>query len=215
MNSEVYQKTRKVYKDLIEMEVSPDFLSRLERKNGWTSSFTKLCFREYKRFILLGWMGDGKFGPVVPSKPVDEVWHEHILHTKHYYEKLCGDILGRPFHHHPDDKGDFKDGYLKTLDLYEKIFQESPPEEIWIKPCRGLIFKLKNKLKVSFKTERNPSSVTTETSPVIIPNATTIYDCASNQSEHYHNDCSIHDSTSSHISCDYSSCGSGCGGGGD
>ena len=38
--------------------------------------------------------------PVVPSKEIDEVWHQHILDTEKYMTD-CQEVFGRYVHHFP------------------------------------------------------------------------------------------------------------------
>ena len=53
---------------------------------------------DYRRFLHLHL----KFPSleIVPTKLIDEIWHQHILDTR-AYEKDCQDIFGRFLHHYP------------------------------------------------------------------------------------------------------------------
>jgi len=89
---------------------------------------------EYKRFLLL----KSKFPKLElsPAPLVDQVWHMHILDTRQYM-KDCERIFGSYMHHSPsfdpdeDEKQEMGDRYSKTLELYEDIFGEPAPMNIW------------------------------------------------------------------------------------
>jgi len=109
------------------------FSRRLARENGWTHEFALRVIREYKRFVYLA-MRAGH--PVTPSDEVDQAWHLHLCYTESYWTEMCGQVLGRPFHHGPTKGGGaenakFHDWYGKTLESYERLFGETPPADIW------------------------------------------------------------------------------------
>ena len=92
---------------------------------------------EYRRFLYLAATGDR---PVTPSDHVDEAWHLHLTYTRHYWDELCGRILGKPLHHDPTEGGpaqqsQFKDQYAATLARYEVVFGEPPRPDIWPAPA--------------------------------------------------------------------------------
>lgn len=82
---------------------------------------------EYKKFLYLAKMNPGV--SLVPGKLVDEVWHDHILHTKQYAED-CQRILGKYMHHSPSTNED-GENINPTFDLYESTFGMKPPGEYW------------------------------------------------------------------------------------
>ena len=109
------------------------FHHRLARENGWTAGFTARVISEYRRFLLLAMVAGH---PVSPSDQVDQAWHLHLLYTRSYWDRLCGQVLGRPLHHEPTEGGreeavKFGDWYARTLDSYRRIFEVDPPAEIW------------------------------------------------------------------------------------
>lgn len=109
------------------------FSARLKKENGWTVGFTRQAIEEYRRFLLLAKHAGH---PVTPSPAIDQVWHLHLVYTRSYWEELCKGVLGQPLHHHPtsggsDEGAKFRQQYLRTLQSYQALFGEAPPEEIW------------------------------------------------------------------------------------
>ncbi len=109
------------------------FSQRLARENRWPHSRALRAIEEYKRFVFLGCMAGH---PVSPSEDVDQVWHLHLAYTKSYWKDFCGDVLGRPFHHHPtkggaDESAKFEDWHARTRASYQRLFAESPPPDFW------------------------------------------------------------------------------------
>lgn len=109
---------------------------RLTTNRRWTAGYTERALAEYKRFLYLA-VHAGH--PVTPSRIVDAVWHEHIVHTRHYSKVMCDTVLGREFHHDPGmgmDSDDERYGaqYRRTLDSYRAAFGTEPPADIWPRP---------------------------------------------------------------------------------
>jgi hypothetical protein len=72
---------------------------------------------------------------VSPSPAVDAAWHEHLCHTRSYWDDLCGRVLGRPLHHEPSRGGAEEAAkhaamYAQTLASYRRWFGE-PPADVW------------------------------------------------------------------------------------
>lgn len=110
-----------------------DFTARLARENGWTRAYAQRVVVEYKRFLLLA-MRAGH--PVTPSEEVDQAWHLHMVYTRSYWQRLCGEVLGRPLHHEPTAGGaaeglKFRQQYQRTLESYREMFGDAAPEDIW------------------------------------------------------------------------------------
>ena len=113
------------------------FSERLARDNGWTARFAQRAIQEYKRFAFLS-VAAGH--PVSPPDAVDQVWHEHLIYTESYWKDFCGEVLGKPLHHHPtrggaDESAKFAEWYAQTLASYRKFFGEEPPADIWPLPA--------------------------------------------------------------------------------
>ena len=116
---------------------SATFARRLGLKQRWGKRHTYAVIEEYRRFLYLAATGDR---PVTPSDAVDEAWHLHLTYTRHYWDELCGRILGRPLHHDPTEGGaaqqaHFKDQYAATLARYEVVFGEPPRPDVWPAPA--------------------------------------------------------------------------------
>ncbi|WP_166040030.1 hypothetical protein [Sphingosinicella sp. YJ22] len=112
------------------------FARRLGRKQGWGKRHTYAVIEEYRRFLYLAATGDR---PVTPSDDVDAAWHLHLTYTRHYWDELCGRILGRPLHHDPTEGGaaqqqHFIEQYAATLDRYERVFGVPPRGDVWRPP---------------------------------------------------------------------------------
>lgn len=119
--------------DIDAADASKNYSNRLAKENGWTPVYAKRVIDEYKKFTFLAVAaGHG----VTPSKAVDEAWHLHLLYTQSYWEQFCPQVLGQPLHHNPsngDQEQDmkFQNWYQNTLTSYERLFNETPPADIW------------------------------------------------------------------------------------
>lgn len=106
----------------------PEFGAKLARKQRWTPGFARQAIEEYRRFCFLAMVSPT---PMTPSREVDEVWHLHLLHTRDYWGRWCGEALGRPLHHDPAAGGTadlylVREQYAETLALYRHYFGPSP-----------------------------------------------------------------------------------------
>jgi hypothetical protein len=66
--------------------------------------------------------------PIVPSKPIDEVWHNHILDTA-AYARDCQEVFGYFLHHFPylglrgdEDVRLWHGAFARTCDLFREHF---------------------------------------------------------------------------------------------
>jgi len=119
--------------DIDAADVALPFSRRLARDNGWSAEFTRRAIDEYKRFIYLACVSGRT---VTPSEEVDCVWHQHLIYTRDYWDRFCGEILRRPIHHCPTQGGQveadkYRDCYRQTLALYETEFGAVPPRDLW------------------------------------------------------------------------------------
>lgn len=91
----------------------------------WVESEAKHCERIYKNFLLLAKLHPNE--AIVPTRQIDEFWHNHILYTKQYTED-CLNIFGHYFHHQPasEEEGEgLVNQFLKTKQYYLEAFGES------------------------------------------------------------------------------------------
>lgn len=89
----------------------------------WIMSDALVCLQQYKNFLILSKKYLPKF--LVPTKYIDEFWHNHILYTKNYFED-CKNIFGHYLHHEPsspsDDPNKLIENYAMTKQLYFEEF---------------------------------------------------------------------------------------------
>ncbi len=112
------------------------FVSRLERENGWSRTYAVRAVAEYRKFVFLALVAGH---PVSPYDEVDQVWQLHLLYTRSYWDRFCGQTLGRALHHEPSkggtpEKDKFGTWYAATLESYRKHFAAVPPPDIWPDP---------------------------------------------------------------------------------
>lgn len=124
--------------NLDDPQASTRFSDKLASQQGWTPRYTARVIEEYKRFMLLCCISPKGASP---SHDVDEVWHLHLTYTANYWKAFCRDTLGKEIHHHPSKGGTAEkhrhdDWYADTLRLYEDVFNEEPPPDIWPRPAR-------------------------------------------------------------------------------
>jgi len=106
-------------------------------EEGYSGDEVEAMEREYRRFLFLNYKyRDG----VVPSRAVDEYWHEHVLDTEKYAED-CQKIFGFFLHHVPfsrqravasgewrgQSKEDLITAFEKTKSRYQEVFEEPFP----------------------------------------------------------------------------------------
>ncbi|MGK7946608.1 MAG: hypothetical protein AB4058_19290, partial [Microcystaceae cyanobacterium] len=106
---------------------------RLAKENQWTIEYSEEAIAEYKKLAFLAVVCDH---PITPSKPLDQVWHLHLIYSYCYWEQFCPNILNYRWHHHPGtgDQAEnlkYEQQYQQTLDSYRYYFNEDPPRHIW------------------------------------------------------------------------------------
>ena len=89
----------------------------------WTVKEAEKCCQLYKNFLLLQKKYLG--APLVPTREIDEFWHNHILYTEQY-TKDCLNIFGQYLHHQPasltHDLTALAKDYMITKKLYLEEF---------------------------------------------------------------------------------------------
>lgn len=115
-------------------------IKRTQKRLGWDDETASKVLTEYVRFMSL--IAKHPKAIFSPSQLVDEVWHDHVLHTRMYMED-CENLCGHYIHHQPGTpEGCFDD----FASLYQQEFKEVPPEMIWAncgggKGCRNCNYK--------------------------------------------------------------------------
>lgn len=98
----VYQNAKRLKRaEFIRTYVFPQgLLARLSEKHPTlTLKQRQLVSRGLRKFFLCNLMAKGEFVSM-PSKVVDDLWHEFILFTKHY-DEFCKKAFGKFLHHTP------------------------------------------------------------------------------------------------------------------
>src|SRR5690349_4666406 len=88
--------------DLDIADAALPFSRRLAREHGWKQDFARRAIAEYKRFVYLVCVSGAT---LTPSEEVDSVWHLHLIYTRDYWDRFCGETLRRPVHHGPTRGG--------------------------------------------------------------------------------------------------------------
>jgi hypothetical protein len=105
-----------------------NFTKRLARDRGWSLEAARFAIGGYRRFCFLAAISDA---PMTPSETVDEVWHQHLIYSRDYWDIWCGQVLRAPLHHDPTPGGiqerqKFRRQYAETMALHERYF--GPPD---------------------------------------------------------------------------------------
>lgn len=88
------------------------------------------AFTEFKKYVVLSRLYPNK-RLAMPSRKVDEVWHQFILFTPQYHE-FCEKFLGGYLHHvpktsftpgEPEDKNNFLRSYKETYGEVHRIWE--------------------------------------------------------------------------------------------
>lgn len=124
MNSEVSLESARSYLDHLDLGYIIDAMcSPLYPLPRWIKSEAECCEQMYKNFLWL----QKKYSRhlLVPTRQIDEFWHNHILYTKKYSED-CLAIFGYYLHHEPADPTEqpqlLTKAYTQTKTLYQTEF---------------------------------------------------------------------------------------------
>eukprot|EP01065_Artemidia_motanka_P000239 TRINITY_DN100_c0_g1_i3.p1 TRINITY_DN100_c0_g1~~TRINITY_DN100_c0_g1_i3.p1 ORF type:complete len:682 (+),score=261.19 TRINITY_DN100_c0_g1_i3:76-2121(+) len=118
------------------------FVPKLQRDHGSyfaDEKTARAAIREYRRMLTL--IQRFPKQPVVPSKLVDLVWHEHILDTQQY-KRDCLRMFGEYIHHNPsfggaEEKEQLVADQKSMFSSYEVLFGEAPPAATWPQPVKS------------------------------------------------------------------------------
>lgn len=70
---------------------------RMIVKYKWSKRRTEKAVREYREFLYISQVLETSLSPTTEA---DEIWHQHILHTKKYADD-CQILFGEFLHHYP------------------------------------------------------------------------------------------------------------------
>ncbi len=99
----------------------------------WTADEWQQGITQYKRyiFILRKYQNGSLLLP--PSSDIDEIWHHHILDTRHYFNSSFM-IFGGYMHHFPyfgmRDTNDYQD-LLRAFELTEELYELEYAERLY------------------------------------------------------------------------------------
>mgnify|MGYP001626468014 CR=1 FL=1 len=123
-------------KHINELDLEPIIVKLVDQEEGlgWTVEYALNVEREYRKFLMLCKMFPKEH--IVPSSPVDDFWHFHILDTRKY-ELDCNNFFGYFLHHFPyfgmrgeKDAENLSNAWNTTLKLYTDNFG-APDKMIW------------------------------------------------------------------------------------
>ncbi len=104
-----------------------------EEGKGFTPQMLARAELDYRRFLHLHILFPNV--ELVPTKMIDEVWHQHILDTNAYAED-CERIFGGFLHHYPY----FGMGGEKDQESLQTCFEET--QRIWVEEFGEPMFEL-------------------------------------------------------------------------
>ena len=122
---------------LADLDLEPIMVKAMDGDEGygWNIEYTRSVSKEYKRFLALCLHFPDE--AIVPSAPIDDFWHLHILDTQKYADD-CHSYLGYFLHHFPyfgmrgdEDRKNLDAAWKKTLIQYKLTFGEQPDSILW------------------------------------------------------------------------------------
>jgi hypothetical protein len=93
----------------------------------WTYEDAQRCCQLYKNFLFL----IKKHLPLslVPTREIDEFWHNHILYTRNYLRD-CEQLFGHYLHHEPATTGENPAQLIKNFVLTKQLYWEEFKEPL-------------------------------------------------------------------------------------
>jgi hypothetical protein len=105
------------FQSALAFEPPPLLLRRFCAENDVCETEALSRFHETKKFLIL--CANDRRASYSPSKAVDVMWHQFMLHS-HDYFKFC-DLVGGYIHHQPSETHQ-PECYAKTLEDMPKLF---------------------------------------------------------------------------------------------
>ena len=128
MNKNISLEEAKSYLDQLDLQYIVDTMcSPAYPLPRWTVQDATKCCQLYKNFLLLHKIHLGV--SLVPTREMDEFWHNHILYTEQYI-KDCLNIFGRYLHHRPASPSDNLDTLLEDYSMTKTLYREAFNEEM-------------------------------------------------------------------------------------
>ena len=127
MANKSYIKEKQYLKNLDLNYICEKMCSEYYPMPRWQHDLAQTCQELYKRFLWL--MVIHPNTPIVPTRDIDEFWHNHILYTENY-TKDCNALFGRYIHHVPSDPNNsaemsvITNRFMITKALYLEEFRE-------------------------------------------------------------------------------------------
>lgn len=107
---------------------------KLILEHGLSTEQVQLTEKWYRRFLFLTYKYPDR--PIVPSKEVDDFWHQHILDTRNY-ARDCEAVFGYFLHHFPyfglrgaKDEQELHEAFTQTLELTRVEYGETPLDSL-------------------------------------------------------------------------------------
>ncbi len=131
----------KCYIDELDLDYITDrLLSQQDILNPkWRKADIELAIAYYKNFLFLKKKYEAEHPKLVPSIEIDEIWHQHILYSKHYIND-CMNIFGYYMHHTPET--------VPMLEINKNIFYKQlkknfqATQELHFKEFNDYIYKI-------------------------------------------------------------------------
>ena len=127
---------RQLWARIVRHDFEPEhrlnFTARLARDRSWTLEEARAAVNAYRCFCFLTMVSPSE---MTPSEAVDEVWHQHLIYSRDYWDVWCGQVLRAKLHHDPTPGGPeaqarYRDQYARTLALHETYFGQ-PCAALW------------------------------------------------------------------------------------
>src|SRR5258708_601851 len=104
---------------------NPTVVRRYAKRAGVSPTRAALHWRELMKFLVACALSKEV---LAPSRKLDEIWHEFLLHTRDYQD-FCQTVLGVFVHHQPTDTVN-PGAYNSTLSTLSQRFGRPNPE-VW------------------------------------------------------------------------------------
>jgi hypothetical protein len=153
------------------------FKNRLKAKYKWTEEKCDDLISQYKQFLFIAATSNES---ETPTQEVDEVWHEHILFTRDYFDDWTK-ILGKTIHHAPDKVIDEE----KTEKVFAKTQSKLDALDAKLKTRLKTLEQKKPQRKRASSTKRSSSSAYSNSNDGDLTNNLLMYSMLSDSSGHH------------------------------